>query len=286
MDSWGPKRKLGHARRLWHHLQAIEQKRASNRSTYRRLMRFYTGNAGGRRAPYRVNIKRNAAWVPTGRRYYSKDDRKLATRGYVKQKLDLDNVGKEVTFNTSGITSGSSPVTYRLCKNIDQGTAQAGRSGAIVKLLGFRVFGSIRLDLPAAEPVHYRFLLVRDKTPGRSITEAFFTTNGDSRDPLDFPTGTGGPITAVRPLNTDRWHVYADWVERLGAGDQTPNNGSCITFNRYFPLNEKIAFNPSYNTVSYDVTPSIYFMYFTVADGGATTVTCTQSMQFEEYFTK
>lgn len=246
--------------------------------------------AGGRRKPFRVNAK-NGSWVYAGK-FRSKDDKKVATRGYVKKKLALDNIGKEVTSNTATATAGDF-VAYRIGKNIDVGNAQGGRTNAQIQLLGFRFFGSITRDFANLNsPCRYRFLIMQDKTPERPILEAFFSTTQDQREPVDFPDTTNPAVTsvdcinAVRPINKDRWVVLYDWVERLGAGTQAPNSDFSVVFNRYFKINKKLVYNPSYNTSGYDLTPNLYLIYFPLADSGNISDVFNTNFQFEEYFTK
>lgn len=241
--------------------------------------------AGGQRAPSRVNAK-NGSWVKRGK-YRGKDAKTIATRGWVKQTLALDNVRKEVTANATTVTSGAPPVFFRMGKNIDKGTDQGDRLTSQIFMLGFRVFGSYKNVGPQPSS-RLRCLILQDKTPMRTLTEAFFSTNGDSREPVDFPLSPTSmdPVNALRPINTDRWIVKADWVEHLtpDKASTNPNLPTCLLFNRYFKINKKLTFNPGYNTETTDLLPTIYFVYFQVEDNGGVTTVNDLNLQFEEYF--
>lgn len=280
MDYKQSQRKWKALQGLSRHMWDINQKNRSNAATYKRMMKF-ADPVGGQRAPARSNPK-NGSWVKAPRP--TKADKQLATRGWVKKTLALDHVGKEVTANVAGATAGSL-VFFRLGKNIDKGNDQADRKGSVINMLGLRFFGSVQISIPVSSPIRFRYILAQDKTPGRTITEAFFSSTADSRDPIDFPTGaTFGTINAIRPINTDRWIVKADWIERLGAGLQTPNYGSSIVFNRYFPINRKFTYNADYLTSAEDLLPCMYMLMFPVTDDGTITQTLDTNYQFEEYF--
>lgn len=246
-----------------------------------------TRNYGGQRPPARVNAK-NGSWYKAGK-YRGKDAKKTATRGWVKQTLALDNIRKEVTVNNTSVVSGAPPVFFRFGKNIDKGTDQGDRLTAQVLMLGFRVFGSYR-NIGPKESTRLRCLILQDKTPMRTTTEAFYSTNSDSREPVDFPVTppptSMDPINAVRPINTDRWIVLKDWVEHLNPDPSNfSGNPTCLVFNRYFKINKKLTFNPGYNTETVDLLPTIYFVYFQVSDDGGITTSNFINLQFEEYFT-
>lgn len=243
-----------------------------------------TTKAGGVRAPSRVNAK-NGSWVKWSAK--GKDANIVATRGWVKKTLALDNVRKEVTTNTTSLTSAAPPVFFRLGKNVDKGIDQGDRLSSKTHLLGFRLFGSLTKFGPVP-PLRVRFLIMQDKTPMRTTTEAFYSTVGDSREPVDFPlTPTSmDSINAIRPINTDRWIVLKDWVEFLNPDGSVGSGHPCtLLFNRYFKMNKKFTYNPGYNTETTDLTPTIYLVYYQLSDAGDITSTSTVNFQFEEYFT-
>lgn len=244
-----------------------------------------SNKAGGQSKPYRVN-ERSSAWTKGFRgSNCGADCSKLATRGYVKNALQIQNIGKEVTANSANILCGSL-VDYRLGKNIDKGTDSGDRQRGTITLIGFRFFGSLTLNSTGPSPTRFRFLIVRDKTPGRPIREALFSTITDSRQPVDFVTGTTTqPINAVRPINPDRFVVMHDWVERLSLDNaQEPNYGRSIVFNRYFKINKKLSYNAGYLTDDKQLTPALHLLYFPVADNGNASTSVDTNFQFEEFF--
>jgi len=237
--------------------------------------------AGGVKPPFRVNKTQRTSTFRG--RYCGKDCSKVATRGYVKKALEKNNIGKEVTTNNGNQAAGTL-VDYRLCKNIDKGDDSGDRTRGTIQLLGFRVFGSL-YQTGVTSSVSMRFLLVQDKTPGRLIREALFSTISDARTPVDFVDGTTlAPINVVRPINTDRFTVLHDWVERMTPDSSTEGLGRLKTFNRFFKLNKKITFNANYNTSEAELLPSYHLLYYPIADSGLATTTVERNLQFEEYF--
>lgn len=276
MDYKQSQRKWKAAQGLARHMWDINKKNTSNAATYKRLSKFRT------QMPYRVNEKR--ADTLKGSKC-GKDCNKLATRGYVKQALEKVNLGKEVTADSTGLTCGAL-VDYRLCKNIDKGVDAGDRQRGSVTLRGFRMFGTLTASATSTYPISVRFILLQDKTPNRPIREAFFSTISDSRIPVNFVDGTTvAPINLVRPLNSDRFVVKEDWVERVSNKIDLSGADHMVTFNRLFKFDRKITFGPLYNTAAEDLLPSYHLVYYPIHDNGSATDTVGYHYQYEEYFT-